>query len=330
MSIQIKGTGRFVPEKVLSNQDLEKIVDTTDEWITTRTGIKNRHIAPEDMPTSEMALGAAKCALEFAGIQADDLDFIIVATASGDYPLPSTACVVQGKLGMTKKCQCFDLSAACSGLLYSLDVGTNLLRGHKNYRHGLVIGVEKLSYLADWNDRATCVLFGDAASAVILEKVDDGSDDDCLIATNLGADGSCVDLLLHPAGGTAIPVTAENVDTHENALNMNGPEVFKHAVPAMVGAAKNVLAEAGIPSDRLRWVIPHQANLRIINAVAQRLGIPTERVFVNVHKYGNTSGAAVAIALDEVVKTGRAKKGDIVLLVTFGAGLTWSSAAIRL
>ena len=170
MSIQIKGTGCYVPEKVLSNQDLEKIVDTTDEWITTRTGIKNRHIAPEDMPTSDMALAAAKSALENAGLNADDLDFIIVATSSGDYPFPSTACVVQGKLGMTKKCQCFDISAACSGLLYSLDLGKNLLRGHKNYRYGLVIGAEKLSYLADWKDRATCVLFGDAASAVILEK----------------------------------------------------------------------------------------------------------------------------------------------------------------
>ena len=329
MSIQIKGTGCFVPEKVLSNQDLEKIVDTTDEWITTRTGIKNRHIAPEDMPTSNMALAAAKNALENAGISADDLDFIIVATSSGDYPFPSTACVLQGKLGMKKKCQCFDISAACSGLLYSLDTGANLLRGHKNYRYGLMIGAEKLSYLADWKDRATCVLFGDAASAVILEKVDDGSDESCLLATDLGADGSCVSLLLHPAGGTAIPVTAENVDTHENALNMNGPEVFKHAVPAMVSAAKTVLADANIPADRLRWVIPHQANKRIIDAVAARLDVTEEHVYVNIQNYGNTSAASIGLCLDELSRSGQLQKGDLVLATTFGAGLTWAAALIR-
>lgn len=329
MSIQIKGTGSFVPEKVLTNQDLEKIVDTTDEWITTRTGIKSRHIAPEDMPTSEMVVAAAKNALDNAGIQADDLDFIIVATSSGDYPFPSTACVVQGKLGMTKKCQCLDISAACSGLLYSIDLGTNLLRGHKKYRYGLMIGAEKLSYLADWNDRATCVLFGDAAAGVVLEKVDDGSDDDFLLASSLGADGTCVDLLLHPAGGSAMPVTAENVDTHDNALNMNGPEVFKHAVPAMVSAAKAVLADADVASDRLRWVIPHQANKRIIDAVAARLDVTEDHVFVNIQNYGNTSAASIGLCLDELNRSGQLRKGDLVLATTFGAGLTWASALIR-
>ncbi|MBO5959156.1 MAG: ketoacyl-ACP synthase III [Lentisphaeria bacterium] len=329
MSIKLKGTGCFVPERVLSNQDLEKIVDTTDEWITTRTGIKNRHIAPEEMPTSDMALGAARNALENAGLQPDDLDFIIVATSSGDYPFPSTACVLQGKLGMKKKCQCFDISAACSGLLYSIDTGTNLLRGHKNYRYGLMIGAEKLSYLADWKDRATCVLFGDAASAVILEKVDDSANDDFLLASSLGADGTCVDLLLHPVGGSANPATAENVDTHDNALNMNGPEVFKHAVPAMVAAAKVALTEAGVAAEQLRWVIPHQANKRIIDAVASRLGVTEEHVFVNIQDYGNTSAASIGICLDELNRSGRLERGDLVLATSFGAGLTWASALIR-
>lgn len=304
------------------------MVDTNDEWITTRTGIKQRHIAPKEMPNSDMALDAARKAIANAGIQPDDLDFIIIATASGDYQFPSTSCVLQGKLGLSKHCACFDVAAACSGLIYSMDIGTNLLRGHKNYKYGLVIGSEKLSFLVDWRDRATCVLFGDAASAVVLKK-DDTEEDDFLLASCLGANGIHTALLYQPVGGSACPVTHENIDSHGKYLNMGGPEVFKLAVPAMVQAAKSVLADAGVESSRLRWVIPHQANKRIIDAVASRLDVSPERVYINIHNYGNTSAASIGICLDELNRSGQLQSGDLVLVTSFGAGMTWAAALIR-
>ncbi len=328
MAIRILGTGRFIPERILTNADLEKMVDTNDEWITTRTGIKERHIAPEEMPNSDMALGAARNALENAGLTPDDLDFIIVACVSGDYVFPSTSCVLQGKLGMTKHCACFDIAAACSGLLYSIDIGTNLLRGHKNFRRGLMIGSEKLSYFVDWKDRATCVLFGDAASAVVIGK-DDNLEEDCILSSCLGANGHHVNLLYHPVGGSAAPVTHENLGTHAHALNMGGPEVFKLAVPAMVSAAKKVLEDAGVPSSSLRWVIPHQANKRIIDAVAARLDVAPDKVYANIQNYGNTSAASIGICLDELNRSGQLQRGDLILTTSFGAGLTWAANLIR-
>ncbi len=330
MSIRILGTGKFVPERILTNADLEKMVDTNDEWITTRTGIKERHIAPKEMPTSDMALAAARNALENAGLTPDDLDFITVASVSGDYVFPSTSCVLQGKLGANKHCACFDIAAACSGLLYSLDIGTNMLKGHKDWKRGLMIGTEKLSYFVDWNDRATCVLFGDAASAVIIGKDEDCTEDeDFLLSACLGANGHHIGLLYQPVGGSAAPVTHETLGTHAHALNMGGPEVFKLAVPAMVSAAKTVLADAGIASSELRWVIPHQANKRIIDAVAARLDVTPEKVYCNIQNYGNTSAASIGICLDELNRSGQLKRGDLVLLTSFGAGLTWAANLIR-
>lgn len=327
MAIRILGTGHYTPDRILTNADLEKIVDTSDEWITTRTGIKQRHIAPEDMPTSEMALIAAQRAIENAGIDKNEIDFISVATASPDYRFPSTACVVQGKLGV-QKCACYDIVAACSGLLYSIDLGTNLLRGHKKYKYGLVIGAEKLSYLADWSDRATCVLFGDAASAVII-GYDDSAEEDFLLGADIGADGSRTDLLIQPAGGSACPSTPENVLTHAHRLNMEGPEVFKLAVPAMVRSSKKVLEETGIASAKLRWVIPHQANKRIIDAVFARLEVEPEQMFVNIENHGNTSAASIGICLDTLNRNGQLQRGDLVLMTSFGAGLTWATTLIR-
>lgn len=327
MAIRILGTGHYTPDRILTNTDLEKIVDTSDEWITTRTGIKQRHIAPPDMPTSEMALFAAQRAIENAGIDKSEINFISVATASPDYRFPSTACVLQGKLGI-QKCACYDVVAACSGLLYSIDLGTNLLRGHKNYKYGLIIGAEKLSYLADWSDRATCVLFGDAASAVIIGR-DDSIDEDFLLGADIGADGFRKELLIQPAGGSACPSTPENVLTHEHRLNMEGPEVFKLAVPAMVRSSKKVLEETGISSAELRWVIPHQANKRIIDAVFARLEVEPEQMFVNIENYGNTSAASIGICLDTLNRNGQLHRGDLVLMTSFGAGLTWATTLIR-
>lgn len=327
MAIRILGTGHYAPDRILTNADLEKIVDTSDEWITTRTGIKQRHIAPADMPTSEMALIAAQRAIENAGIDKDEINFISVATATSDYRFPSTACVVQGKLGIPK-CACYDLSAACSGLLYSIDLGTNLLRGHKNYKYGMLIGAEKLSYIADWSDRATCVLFGDAASALII-GYDDSADEDFLLSADIGADGSRKNLLIQPAGGSAWPSDPENVLTHAHHLNMEGPEVFKLAVPAMVRSSKKVLEEAGVNPAELRWVIPHQANKRIIDAVFARLEVEPEQMVVNIENYGNTSAASIGLCLDKLNRNGELHRGDLVLMTSFGAGLTWASTLIR-
>ncbi len=327
MGIQILGTGSYTPDRILTNQDLEKMVETSDEWITTRTGIKERHIAPPEMPNSDMAVAAARNALENAGKTIDDIDLIVVATASGDYRFPSTACVVQGKLGASK-CTCFDVGGACSGFLYSIDIATNILRGHREYRNAIVIGSEKLSFMTDWNDRGTCVLFGDAAGAVILGRTED-ADSDFLLAAHTGSDGQQAKLIYQPNGGTANPSTPENLYQHEHFLNMMGPEVFKQAVPAMVNASKHVLAQAGVESSALSWVVPHQANKRIIDAVATRLGVESERVYVNIERYGNTSAASIGVCIDEMNRKGLLKRGDLVLLTAFGSGLTWAATLLK-
>lgn len=327
MGITIRGTGKFVPEKILTNADLEKMVDTSDEWITTRTGIKQRHLAADDVASSDLAYEAAVRALDMAGVKPEELDFIIVASVTPDKGFPNTAALVQRKL-KASKCVCFDLEAACSGLLYSLEVAHSLLAANGKYRKALVIGAEKLSSIVDWTDRSTCVLFGDGAAALVLESSDD-IPEDFYIAGKLAADGNYGDILQLPAGGSAMPASHETVDNHLHFIKMGGQETFKLAVNAMVSASREVLETAGIAPDQVSWVIPHQANHRIISAVAHRLEIPDDRVYSNIDRYGNTSSASIGICLDELNRAGKLKKGDVILLTAFGGGLTWAAELIR-
>lgn len=327
MGITIRGTGKYVPEKILTNADLEKMVETSNEWITTRTGIQERHLAAADVATSDLAYEAAKQALEMAGIQPEELDLITVATVTPDKGFPNTAAIVQQKL-KASKCVCFDLEAACSGLLYSIEVAHSLLLANKKYRKALVIGAEKLSSIVDWSDRSTCVLFGDGAAALVLESSDE-IEGDFYIAGKLAADGNYGGILQLPAGGSAMPASHETVDQHLHYIKMGGQETFKLAVNAMVSASREVLETSGVAPEDVAWVIPHQANHRIISAVAQRLTIPDDRVYSNIHRYGNTSSASIGICLDELNRAGKLKKGDVVLLTAFGGGLTWASELIR-
>jgi 3-oxoacyl-[acyl-carrier-protein] synthase-3 len=325
MGIQIVGTGSYLPEKKLTNLDLEKIVDTNDEWITTRTGIKERRIAGDDVATSDLATQAALNAIKAAGISPEEIDLITVASITGDKIFPSTACFVQSKIG-AKNAVAFDLQAACSGLLYSMEVVNNMLKGG-NYKTALIIGAEKLTSIVDWEDRSTCVLFGDGAAAVILQNVEDT--DDCIIASDLGADGNYTDILHIPAGGSAMGTTHETIDNHEHFLKMGGQEVFKLAVTAMSNSCKKVIEKANLTPDDIKWLVPHQANYRILKAVATRVKIPEDRVFMNVDKYGNTSAASIGICLDEMVQNNKIQKGDYALLTAFGGGLTWGALLIK-
>jgi len=328
MSIRIAGTGSYVPERILSNADLEKMVETSDEWIRTRTGIEERHIASAEQATSDLAYEACRKALDMAGIEGRDVDAIIVGTITPDYVFPSTGCLLQHRLG-AEGAFSFDLEAACSGLLYSLEVAYSLMKTHPSkYKHVLVCGAEKLSCVTDWTNRNTCVLFGDGAGAVLLENNgDDG--DDFLVSSDLHADGGYGEILKMPAGGSRMPATKETVEAHAHFIHMEGKEVFKLAVNGMVGAGKKVLEEAGVSPDDVKLVIPHQANSRIIHAVAPRLGVPDERVYLNINRYGNTSAASIGICLDEAVRTNRIGKGDYVLLTGFGGGLTWGAILLK-
>jgi 3-oxoacyl-[acyl-carrier-protein] synthase-3 len=301
------------------------MVDTSDEWILTRTGIRERHIAADDEPTSALATKAAERALEAAGLDAAELDLIVVATLTGDHVFPNTACYVQKRLNAHGSA-CFGLEAACSGFLYGLEIISSLIRTgvHQN---ALLIGAEKLSFLTDWTDRATCVLFGDGAGAAVLQRTT--PDKDAFLASKLGADGEYTDLLYAPAGGSAMPITHERLDQGLHYIKMQGREVFKLAVNGMVSAATDVLAEAGLTGHDLRWLIPHQANTRIIQAVGERLEVPQDKVFINLDRYGNTSAATIPIALDEIVRGGLVEHGDAVLMVAFGGGLTWGASLIR-
>ena len=323
--VQLAGTGSYVPARVLGNAELERIVDTTDEWITTLTGIRERHIAAPEEATSDMAAAAARQALEAAGMRPEELDLIIVPTLTPDQPLPNTACFVQKKLGAANAA-CFSIEAACSGFIYGLEIGASLVRSgaHKNV---LIAAAEKLSALTDYTDRTTCVLFGDGAGAVVLRQVP--AAEDCFMASHIGADGSYTDLLQVPAGGTAMPITHERLDQKLHLIKMEGREVFKLAVNAMVSAANTTLAEAGIGIEQVRWLIPHQANTRIIDGVGKRLGLGEDRVYVNIARYGNTSAASIPLALDELVRKGLVRRGEYVLMVAFGGGLTWGAALIR-
>ena len=322
--VGIIGTGHYLPKKVLTNVDLERMVETSDEWIITRTGIKERHLVEKGTATSDIAALAAKEALEDSKLNPEDIELIIVGTITPDMQFPATACLVQAKLG-AKNAACFDVSAACSGFIYAISVAESMIKSGQ-YKNALVIGAEVLSSVVDWQDRSTCVLFGDGAGAVVLAPVDEGG----ILSTYLGSDGNEAGLLSVPAGGSAMPATAETVNDRQHYLKMSGNEVFKLAVKAMTDAADKAAKKAGISSvDQLDLIIPHQANMRILLAVANRLKIPEEKLFLNVAKYGNMSSASTAVALDEAVREGRIKKGDNIILVAFGSGLTWAACVIK-
>jgi 3-oxoacyl-[acyl-carrier-protein] synthase-3 len=323
-SCSIAAVGSYVPERVLSNADLEKLVDTTDEWIFTRTGIRERRIAGPDEFTSDLATKAALLAMERGNIKPEQIDLIIVATITPDMPFPATACLVQQKIG-ARRAAAFDMEAACSGFIYGLEIGQQFVMSH-TYETVLVIGAEKLSSIINWRDRNTCVLFGDGAGAAILQNRPDTHG---LLTACMGADGSKADLLSLPGGGSRCPATPQSVADGLHFLRMDGKETFKNAVNAMYTAAEEVLRRCEVDISQIKCVIPHQANQRIIDAVGDRLGAKPEQVFVNLHKYGNTSAASVAIALDEAVSSGRIQRGDLILLLVFGAGLTWGAAVIE-
>lgn len=323
-TVSIIGTGSYVPEKILSNDDLSRIVDTNDEWITTRTGIKERRVAASDEYTSDMAAKAALAAMEQAGISAQEIDLILVATATPDMVFPSTACLVQTRIGASKAA-CLDVSAACAGFLFAIEIAQQFITSH-TYETALVIGAEKLTSITNWTDRNTCVLFGDGAGAAILRHRGGAHG---ILSTHMGSDGQYADILFMPGGGCRTPLTRENVDKNLQTIHMSGKDVYKQAVTAMMSASQIALAKAGLTIDDIACVIPHQANVRIIEAIADRLKIPIDRFFVNLDRYGNTSAAAVAIALDEANRTGRIKKGDYVLMVVFGGGLTWASTIVE-
>ncbi len=324
-SVIIKGVGSYVPEKVLTNEDLSKIVDTSDEWIVSRSGIKERRFAADGQTTSDMAFLAAKAAIENAGLVAEDIDLILVATITPDMPFPSTACLVQHQLGL-KNISCLDVEAACSGFVYGLEVGKAMLLGGR-FRNALVIGAEKLSSIMDFEDRTTCVLFGDGAGAVVLSKTDEP--DVGILGTLTRSDGSAANLLHMPAGGSATPATADSVSSRQHFLKMNGKEIFKVAVRLMEKVSIDLLEELNMTTDDIDCVVPHQANIRILDTLAGRLNIPTSKFFNNIERYGNTSAASIPIALDEAVRAGKIKSGDHLFLVAFGAGLTWGSCVIK-
>jgi 3-oxoacyl-[acyl-carrier-protein] synthase-3 len=323
MGIKFLATGAGLPEKILTNADLEKIVDTTDQWITERTGIRERRVAAPDQATSDLSTLAARKALETAGISASDLDLIVVATCTPDHLFPSTACLVQKNLG-ADKAVAFDVSAACSGFIFGLSAVSSMMESGLA-RRALLIGADTLTRFTDWKDRGTCVLFGDGAGALLMERTDEPSH---LMALHLGSDGNVSDILKIPGGGSRHPLASCGTE-FPPFIHMEGKEVFKHAVTRMLEAAESALNKCGKKPDDLALVIPHQANLRIIDAIAKRLNMKEDRVFRNVHKYGNMSAATTIIALDEALHEGRVKRGDLVELIAFGAGLTWGAAVLK-
>ncbi|HEY2900468.1 MAG TPA: beta-ketoacyl-ACP synthase III [Polyangia bacterium] len=323
---RIIGTGRGVPPRVLTNAELSKTVDTSDAWIVERTGIRERHVLDPSQAASDLATEAARNACKAAGVDPATVDCIILGTVTGDCPFPSTATFVQKKLGAMAGGCAFDLSAACAGFIYGLSVGDAFIRCGQ-YKRVLVIGVEVLTRIIDWSDRGTCVLFGDGAGAVLLTADDDPKRG--ILSTHLFADGNYTDILYQPAGGSRLPPSAETVADKRHYVKMNGREVYKHAVRNMAAAAKLALqANAFQPSD-VSWVIAHQANVRIIEGVAERVAIPMERFYINVDRYGNTSSASVPTALDEALEHGKIKSGDVLLFCALGGGLAWASAAVR-
>ncbi len=322
--IKIIGTGFYVPDRILTNQDLEKMVDTSDEWITTRTGIKERRVVSEDQATSDLSIEAARIALENAGLKVKDIDLIIVATSTPDTLFPSTGCWVQKGLG-AGTIPAFDISAACTGWLYGMIVAEALILNGAHKRI-LLLGSEVLTKITNMKDRNTCVLFGDASAAVVLEESDDESG---MLSSYWRADGNLGNLLSLPAGGTRIPASAESVAQDLHYLHMKGNEVFKHAVKRMGEAALEAIKSAGLKTEDVKYLIPHQANIRIIQATGRRIKIQPEKIYINIHKFGNVSAASIPIALHELWAEEKLKKGDIVAMVAFGAGFTWGAAVYR-
>ncbi|MGI6262851.1 MAG: beta-ketoacyl-ACP synthase III [Succiniclasticum sp.] len=323
-SAGILGVGYYLPEKVMTNFDLEKMVDTSNEWIVERTGIRERRIADPETATSDMSVRAAEAALADAGVKAEELDLVIVATATPDYPFPSTACQVQDRIG-AKHAGAFDLAAGCSGFVYSLAVASQMVASGA-YRKILVVGAETLSRITDWTDRNTCVLFGDGAGAAVVGRVEEGLG---VLALELGSDGSGALELYQPAGGSRRPASHETVDEHGHFIHMSGQEVFKFAARTMPATCKRVLAKAGLKVQDVDILFPHQANLRIIDNAVKRLKIDPDKVWVNIDKYGNTSAACIPVCLAEAQQEGRLHKGDVVLAVAFGTGLTWASVVLK-
>lgn len=323
-SVGIIGTGKYVPEKVLSNYDLEQMVDTSDEWIVTRTGIRERRIADPSQASSDLAYEAAKIAISNAGITAEDIDLIIVATITPDHFFPSTACVLQEKLG-AKRAAAFDLSAACSGFIYGLANASNFI-AMGTYKYALVIGAECLSKITDYTDRNTCILFGDGAGAVVLGEVPEGRGFQSFV---LGADGSGGSLLQLAGGGSRCPSTRDSVEKKQHFMFMAGREVFKFAVRIMGSAAEEALQKAGLKKEDIDLLVPHQANIRIVESALERLDLPEDKCMINLHKYGNVSAASIPIALAEAYEEGKMNEGDCVVLVGFGGGLTWGATVVR-
>ncbi len=324
----IRGTGSYAPSRVLRNEDLTGIVDTTDEWIVTRTGIRERRIAAEDEATSDLAVPAARAAMEMAGLGPEDIDAVIVCTLTPDMLFPSTACLVQSLLGLRRGIPAFDVDAACSGFVYGLESARGLLAASRKYRNVLLVGAEKLSAILDWTDRSTCVLFGDGAGAIVLTRGEEGPGGH-ILATDLGSDGVNSGLIHMPAGGSRVPASPHSLEGRQHFLKMNGREVFKLAVRAMVASAERVLEEAGVSPQDLVGIIPHQANIRIIESVAQYLKLPLTLFPNNVHLYGNTSAASVPLAFDEAIRAGKLSQPGPLLLIAFGAGLTWGSTLLH-
>ena len=322
--VGITGLGSWVPEETVSNFDLMKMIDTTDEWIVTRTGISERRKASEQEAASDLGVQAAQKALEDAGLKAEELDLILVATITPDMFFPATACLIQHEIGAVNAAA-FDLSAACSGFIYALAVGSQFVATGM-YRNVLVVAAETLSKIVDWRDRNTCILFGDGAGAVVLQPVEEGYG---FLAFDLGSDGAGADLLKVPAGGSRKPATLETVRNNEHYITMNGNEVFKFAVKIMGETSLKSIRCAGLSPEAVDYFGPHQANNRIIDAAAKRLNLSADKVYVNLDKYGNMSSASVPVALDEAVRKGFIKKEHIVVLVGFGAGLTWGSCVLK-
>ncbi|MCL5104701.1 MAG: ketoacyl-ACP synthase III [Armatimonadetes bacterium] len=324
MSAGIISVGSAVPERVLTNADLEKMVDTNDEWIRTMTGISERRMAADNEATSDYAVKAARVALERANLEPSDIDLIIVATVTGDYTFPSTACIVQNALGC-KGTPAFDLGAGCSGWVYALSTAHAFVSGGF-HRRVLVIGADLLTKITNWTDRATCILFGDGAGAAVVGPVEH---DYGFLGFELGADGSGAQALRVPAGGSRMPCTHDALDAHDDKIHMEGREVFKFAVKIQGEATERVLAKLGLTTADIDLVVPHQANMRIIDSAVQRLGLPKDKFYVNLQKYGNTSAASIPIALDEAIRDGKVKKGDTIVTVGFGAGLTWAAGVMK-
>jgi 3-oxoacyl-[acyl-carrier-protein] synthase III len=322
----ILGTGAYAPDRILSNRDLEKLVDTSDAWITERTGIKERRVAADDQASSDMALIAAQRALDAAGLHARDLDMIIVGTVTPDLPMPACAAILQQKLG-AGPIPAFDVSAACAGFIYAMSIADQFIRSGAQ-KHVLIVGVELLSRILNWKDRTTCVLFGDGAGAAVLGPAKDGGGG--ILSTKLYTDSSLVGSLCIPAGGSKERLTPDALLAQRDKVHMAGQDIFKVAVKNLTSASRSALEHAELPASAVSWVVPHQANLRIISQVAQRLDIPLERFVLNIERYGNTSSASIPIALDEGLRDGRIQRGDTVLMCALGAGVSWGSALLRI